>query len=142
MEKPKPKPAASGSDSIERLAKVCGLLASSADGARATAALKATAMLNALGLTWRDLIERATREPAAASPQQHPPEKARTEWAEVIADIIRHAPDLNGYEENFLDNILESAQRGVEPSEKQRRWILQLKRRADKAAKAGHAGAK
>jgi hypothetical protein len=45
----------------EKLAAIAGMLGSEHDGERAAAARIATAELQALGLTWRDLVERAQR---------------------------------------------------------------------------------
>jgi hypothetical protein len=43
---------------VERLAKVCGMLASDKDGERAAAALLATQILQSFGVGWVDLVRR------------------------------------------------------------------------------------
>jgi hypothetical protein len=42
---------------LPRFVKLCAMLASSHEGERASAALKASDMLNAIGLTWSDMIK-------------------------------------------------------------------------------------
>jgi len=42
---------------LQRFIKLCAMLASSHEGERASAALKASDMLNAAGLTWNDMIK-------------------------------------------------------------------------------------
>jgi hypothetical protein len=45
-------------DTIERLARIAGMLGSAHEGERATAAEMASAMLKAMGLTWSEVIRR------------------------------------------------------------------------------------
>lgn len=53
---------------IDKLAKICGMLGSAHDGERASAALLATQILDDLDVTWRNVIERAfsASKPAAS----------------------------------------------------------------------------
>jgi hypothetical protein len=54
---------------VERLARIAGMLGSAHEGERATAAQIATAMLKAMGLTWSEVINRGLG--AATSRQAH-----------------------------------------------------------------------
>jgi hypothetical protein len=56
-------------DTIERLARIAGMLGSAHEGERATAAEMASAMLKAMGLTWSEVIRRGLS--AATSDQAH-----------------------------------------------------------------------
>jgi len=61
------RPAAIVVDAIERLARIAGMLGSAHEGERATAAQMASAMLEAMGLTWSEVIKRGL---GAATPRQ------------------------------------------------------------------------
>lgn len=91
----------------DKLAKVCGLLSSDHDGERAAAAFRATAILRAAGLTWRQLVERACAGPPAA------PTVATGEgnddlpvpWTEAVWACERTTWRLTEWELQFIRSI-------------------------------------
>ncbi len=106
---------------VDRLAKVCGLLASNHDGERAAAAARASEMLRAAGWSWRDLVERGTR-PAPPAPAQHRPcgdHRARA------LRLLSRARTLDRWEQDFLQSI---AKRAAPLTPKQAAMLARLER--------------
>lgn len=93
------------SDAMARLRKVCGLLASDQPGERSAAALKATAMLKAAGMTWEDVdlgaapLARVYADAAMVDLYQRllDSERARTsQMSEEIGRLKREVQRLKG----------------------------------------------
>jgi hypothetical protein len=98
--------------SAEKLAKVCGLLASDFPGERANAAAMATAMLVDMGMTWADLVGRAFQEKPAKVKRE--PRKRRersttpapfTPQPEMVDFLTKYADDLTDWERKFLISL-------------------------------------
>ena len=93
---------------VDRLAKVAGLLGSSHDGERSAAAYRATEILRELGLTWRELVERACAEPPQA--RIEPPEEEGSDlpmhWRLAAHACLRAAWALSDWECQFLQQIV------------------------------------
>lgn len=88
---------------LSRLRKICGLLASDHDGERAAAALRATSILRAAGLTWLDIVFGATSQADADAAMTAifkmslESERARTtHMAEEITRLKREVARLKG----------------------------------------------
>jgi hypothetical protein len=58
---------------VERLARIAGMLGSAHEGERATAAQMASAMLKAMGLTWTEVINRGLGAAIRQADQAHAP---------------------------------------------------------------------
>ena len=110
------------------LAKVCGLLGSDHDGERSAAAYRASQMLRAAGLTWRELVERACigmptptvppfstgfssppprrpRKPRAPKPPPPPPEPtsaAAMRPLDLLAEAVAKVGMLGPWEAAFV----------------------------------------
>jgi hypothetical protein len=98
----------------DRLAKICGLFSSTHDGERASAALKADAMVRAAGLTWADVIN----VPPYASVRP----RIRA-WAKMAAFCHERRHQLSQWERNFVSAMLHWA---GEPSEKQQDRLVTI----------------
>lgn len=94
-----------------RLARICGLLGSSFEGERATAAAMATRELQRHGLTWAALIERAAASPRiivqAAPPQPQPAPPGPRDDAVLLREVMARQSLLNPWEKDFADNLLQ-----------------------------------
>ncbi len=119
------KLAALPAPTADRLAKVCGLLASSHDGERAAAAAKASEMLRAAGWSWRDLVERGAKPAPPAAAQHQPCGDHRARAARLLAG----ARTLDRWERDFLASI---GRRAAPLTEKQEAVLARLER--DRAA--------
>ena len=92
---------------VDRLAKVASLLGSSHDGERSAAAYRATEILRELGLTWRELVERACAEPPQA--RIEPPEEGPDlpmHWRLAAHACQRAAWALSEWERRFVQQII------------------------------------
>ena len=89
--------ALSGSDRT-RLVAILGMLSSTHDGERASAALLATRMVRERNLTWGDLIG----EPAE-TPRQH--EERATGWRSDLALAQRHVSFCSAWEQGFIGSL-------------------------------------
>jgi hypothetical protein len=126
---------------VDRLAKVAGLLGSDHAGERSAAALRATEILRACGLTWRDVIERALAPAPAptraqAANDDRPTDHGDTDPTAVqrrAAWVLRHAPHLTLSALSFLNGL---AQCPRPLTAKQAAWLAALEKRA-RAAQAG-----
>jgi len=105
---------------IDKLAKVCGLLGSDQDGERAAAAYHATVILRAAGFTWRDVIERAF-DPSP--PRYGPP----VSWQAEVAAFLQQADFLTDWEVDFLRSIRWRSR----ISDKQRRVLENIKNKLE-----------
>jgi hypothetical protein len=85
---------------VDRLAKICGLLASDHDGERAAAAAKASQLLRAAGLSWRDLIECGCPK----APRQASPDWRQTDHRPRVARLLARG-HLSAWEAEFLRSI-------------------------------------
>ena len=83
---------------LDKLVKVCGLLSSSHDGERAAAALQASRIVKAAGLSWSDLL----RQPIASTPR---PEGRGTGWFDDVLLCQRHPGSLRPWETGFISSI-------------------------------------
>lgn len=81
------------SPTLQRLAKLCGMLGSSHDGERASAAALADRLIREHGLTWPDVI--------AAKPAQSVGADAHAAIALVLANLDL----LNDWERGFIRDI-------------------------------------
>lgn len=88
-----------------RLAKVCELLTSSHPAERAVAADKASAILDAAGMTWTDLVGKAFR-PAYEIEQ---PDRASTKFGMsasiLVRELAKHKRELSEWEREFVSNL-------------------------------------
>ena len=114
-------------DTVDRLAKLCGMLGSAHDGERAAAAMKATAMLQSLGMTWRELVEAAAMP--SGSNSRTIEERTLAEWAELVGSLVVNPPFLHEGEAEFLQNMFTRTHAGRGPSRKQRAWIQRIAER-------------
>jgi hypothetical protein len=91
-------------DAADRLAKLLGMLGSSHDGERASAALKADQLVRQHGMTWRDLVFRVI---APALPP--PPPRVWLERGNLTPDValmcLAWTDPLTGWEIEFLRSI-------------------------------------
>lgn len=92
-------------NTVDKLAKICGMLGSSHDGERASAALLATQILSDLDLSWRDLV-------CAAFSKTPPPPEIRYDdrhpgWHVGYCQwlIINKADSLPQWEMEFLTSL-------------------------------------
>lgn len=89
----------------DRLAKVCELLTSSHPAERAVAADKASAILDAAGMTWTDLVGKAFRP----TYEFHQPEKASTKFgmeaSVLVRELAKHKRVLSDWEKEFVLNL-------------------------------------
>lgn len=117
----------------DRLAKVCELLTSSHPAERAVAADKASAILDAAGMTWTDLVGKAFR-PAYEFQQ---PDKASTKYgmsaSVLVRELAKHKRELSEWEREFVRN-LKAFGANVTLSDKQWAVVIRL------AVKAGILG--
>ena len=108
-----------------RFIKVCGMLASDHEGERASAAMLASRMLRAAGMTWEDAL-------SPPAPQSEAPESpAPPDWKDALADVVDAATDddfgtLTDWESGFIEDMLEYPR---EPSFKQWQVIRRLMRK-------------
>lgn len=88
----------------DRLAKVLGLLGSDHDGERAAAALMATKIIRAAGLTWPDIVT-----PRPSAPPPPPPPKTWREPhtpQEAAAECLRWSDVLTDWEKEFCKSVM------------------------------------
>ncbi len=115
----------------ERLTKICGLLASSHDGERATAAAMASRVLAEHGITWADLVNGGPRADSTTDARFHRPPDASTH-ADIAADLLQAArtrPELlTAWERQFCEGIAAAPRL----SEKQARLLVELCDKADR----------
>ena len=83
---------------LNKLAKVCELLASSHDGERAAAALQASRIVKAAGLSWSDLLQ----QPVAHARE---PEDRGTDWFSDVRLCQRHLGSLRPWETGFISSV-------------------------------------
>lgn len=91
---------------VDRLAKLAGLLGSSFPGEHAVAAEKASQVLKAAGLSWRELVERAFRAPPASTPSLSR-EPERWKWREIAEDLADGPYRLTSWEVRFIESLLD-----------------------------------
>lgn len=104
--------------SFDRLAKLCGLLASPHEGERAAAALKATELLGVMEMSWADLVAAAagkaapgptsftTRRPPRPEDVWKPRGPKPGEHVSVCLELIElHRSELSDFELSFLLNL-------------------------------------
>lgn len=127
----------------DRLAKIAGMLGSAHEGERAAAALKATELLQSLGLTWPEVITLLPVKPEATVHFMTRPETRRAaqgmsirpehfalvrRW-QITARMVSAYPELlNERELDFLQDI---AVRRDEPTVKQHDWLNSLAARVE-----------
>jgi hypothetical protein len=97
----------------DKLTKILGLLGSAHDGERASAALKADALVRAAGLTWADVI--AT--PIIADAPRIPA------WAKMAAFCHERRHQLSSWDRDFVRSMLNWQ---GEPSEKQQDCLASI----------------
>ena len=103
-------------DVVDRLAKVAGLLGSDHDGERSAAAFRASTILHAAGLTWRELVEAAGPRSVERKPErQH---DAAGTWYDRTHACLYSRAALTDWERKFLLSLA-SRGPGRRPSEKQ-----------------------
>lgn len=90
---------------VEKLAKICGMLGSIHDGERASAALLATQIIDDLDLTWHEIIMSAfasKKEPRTIDFDDHPAgwHTGYCKWL-----IINKADQLKKWDMDFLTNL-------------------------------------
>ncbi len=96
---------------FDKLAKVCGLLASSHDGERSAAAHRASAILQEFGWTWRELVEKAARGAVHEQVSGHAGSTDAeavdlpVEWRAAVRVCRRAMWCLTPWEQRFLDGI-------------------------------------
>jgi hypothetical protein len=96
----------------DRLAKILGMLGSQHPGERAAAAAKASAIVRAAGLTWRDVV--------VASPSVAPqPEDDTPDWRQMAARCAQQIGRLTAREAGFVRQILTWSR----PTPKQMAWL-------------------
>jgi hypothetical protein len=86
-----------------RLAKICGLLSSSHDGERASAARKASEILRSNGVSWSDVFA-----PALPAPPPRPqPAYNSTQPAHVMNTVwaLQFSHRLTSWEHDFLESL-------------------------------------
>jgi hypothetical protein len=96
---------------VDRLAKLCGMFGSHHDGERAAAAAMADELVRKAGLTWYDVI----RVPASTT--------TSSDWQRMAHWCRAHQSQFNTKELEFIRTML--SWRGA-PSEKQRKWRIDL----------------
>lgn len=102
----------------ERLAKLCGLLASEHEGERANAAAQASKIIADTGITWRGIVEAAftstaptiIKMPQASSRRRQRGRPLFRSSAESIEWALAQGARLSDEERGFLNDI-----RGVDP---------------------------
>lgn len=91
---------------IDKLSKICAMLASPHDGERASAALLATQILGDLGITWQQLVFRALSEEEDANLllnfDKRTPGWHRPYCVWLLTNRFDH---LNDWEIEFLDSL-------------------------------------
>mgnify|MGYP001563291157 CR=1 FL=1 len=87
-------------ESRDRLVKLCGMMGSSFDGERATAALMADRLVKSMGVTWNDLIIRrhGTTGPTPAEPETD-------WWCDMASVAMQHSFLLSQWELQFVSSI-------------------------------------
>jgi hypothetical protein len=105
----------------DRLAKICGLLGSAHDGERASAALKADALVRAAGLTWADVIN--VPPPAADAPRIRAWRSTSTDWQKMAAFCHQRRHQLSSWDRDFVRSMLNWQ---GEPSEKQQDCLASI----------------
>lgn len=120
---------------VEKLAKICGLLGSDHDGERSAAAHQASLLLRRHGLTWREVIERGLvrserrqRKPKREAPTAAAPPKP--DWRALVRDCLCCQGRLSKFEIELLRVIWQ--QPSISP--KQRRVLNEI---ATKLREAG-----
>jgi hypothetical protein len=98
----------------DKLAKICGLFSSTAAGERASAALKADAMVRAAGLTWHDIV---------GTPYGTVRPRISTDWQRMALYCHERRHQLSQWERNFVSAMLHWA---GEPSEKQQDRLVTI----------------
>jgi hypothetical protein len=132
-----------GLDAIKRLAAIAGMLGSEHDGERANAARLASLELKRLGVTWRQVIERAftlvkpapgyRREEASqpfwqggnqrqySRPAPYATEKNGVALWDVITMADENRELLNDWECKFIDSFLNVGRgKGASPNQ----WVI------------------
>jgi hypothetical protein len=103
-----------GNKTVSKLAKICGMLGSSHDGERASAALLASQILEDLDISWSDLVI-AAFEGKAPSPTGTSVEYDRRTagWHVSYCNwlIINRGRELNEWEMQFLNSLLQKYKR-------------------------------
>ncbi len=104
------------SDTLDRFAKVCELLASPSDGERAVAASKASSMLFAMGLTWSELVAMAInlRAPGLEPSASH-------DHNALIDELLDGIDHLTDWEISFADGLDEGYRDG---SLSHKQWVV------------------
>lgn len=105
--------------SVERLAKVAGLLASDHDGERSAAAYRATLILRESGWTWRELVERAAAPPCSCSgaADEIDDEDLVVPWPSAVRACLDERWRLSPWETAFVDSIRH--RRKISPKQRQ-----------------------
>jgi hypothetical protein len=80
----------------DRLQKLAGMLGSSFEGERASAAALATKLLEQHGTTWREILAQAQPRPYAPVP---------TGWRAIVADLALMPERLTAWERDFLRGL-------------------------------------
>jgi hypothetical protein len=100
---------------VDRLAKILGMLGSAHAGERAAAAAKADAIVRAAGVTWRDII--------VPSPQTVPQLEDAASWRRMAIECHALRAQLKPTESDFITSLI--GWRG-EPSPKQLAWLAAI----------------
>ena len=112
-------------DERTKLARICGLLSSSHDGERATAALMATTFLRDRGVTWFDALEPAAARLEAPAPAPAPAHygTAPSCGTQIVSARLLRTPDvLSTWEQDFLRQML--SQRRLTPKQRAKVWEI------------------
>ena len=127
----------------DRLAKIAGMLGSAHEGERAAAAMKATGLLQSIGLTWPEVIALLPVKPEATVHFMTRPETRRAaqgmsirpehcalvrRWQKTARMVSAYPEMLNERELDFVEDI---AVRRDEPTVKQTDWLNNLAARVE-----------
>jgi hypothetical protein len=89
---------------VKRLADLCGRLGSDMPGERDNAAVLATRHIQALGLTWSEVIERALT--VGTKPVRRPsPRPSACDWPAKIRWLLACRQYLSAWERGFVDSL-------------------------------------
>jgi hypothetical protein len=89
-------------DALERLIRLAGMMGSNQLGERAAAAAKATELLQAHKLTWRELLEGLRPAPALEPPER---DWRADPWRSVVRRCLDHPELLSEWERRFCESI-------------------------------------
>jgi hypothetical protein len=86
---------------LDRLIKLSGMMSSTFDGERATAAAMATELLRRHGLSWQDVLQASATGATGATGRPSPPR----DWRVCVAECQRRSGELSQWENRFLADL-------------------------------------